>query len=209
MILNKRENGAEGKEEQGNPSAHEIIRYLSKYATLSDVEAQAIIDGLDIRQYKKGEVLLREGEVAALCYFVIKGCVRQYYLVNGEERTTEFFTEGQPVAFFRGSNANKPSPYFLACLEDSICSVGLTTPPQEEFNPKLYPVCRMAAEDELSKSQETLSMYRHTNPEERYLEIFKSRPGLVERVPQYYLASYLGITPESLSRIRKRIMKKS
>jgi CRP-like cAMP-binding protein len=74
--------------------------------------------------------------------------------------------------------------------------------------PHLEPASRMAVEEELGKSQDRLSNYIINSPEERYLQLLKTRPELLERVPQYQLASYLGVTPESLSRIRSRIMGK-
>lgn len=183
---------------------HQLIKYMSKFVSLTETEAQALIDKIDAHFYKKGHILLREGEVSNLSYFVIKGCVRQYYIVDGEERTTNFFIEGQPISVYEGS-FKMPSKYYLSCMEDSNLSVG-TTEPDQEVDPKLAPVCYTAMEEQLTKSQEMLSMYMITSPEERYLNLLKSRPELIDRVPQYQLASYLGIKPESLSRIRKRIM---
>lgn len=209
MISNTSDNMDETGQKKIIPGNHEIIKYLSKYVTLSDAEALSILKNLDIRTYDKGDILLKEGQTADLCYFVIKGCIRQYYLVNGEERTTDFFTEGQPVSAFKGTYIKKPSPYFLSCLEPCTLSVGAIADEEKEYNPKLGPVCKLAAEDDLTKAQETLSWYRLTNAEERYLELLKTRPDLIDRVPQYYLASYLGIKPESLSRIRKRIIRKA
>ncbi len=72
--------------------------------------------------------------------------------------------------------------------------------------PHFESICRVAVEDELGKNQEKLASYIIKSPEERYLELLETRPDLLDRVPQYQLASYLGIKPESLSRIRKRIM---
>lgn len=117
--------------------------------------------------------------------------------------------EGQPVNVFFGQNSQKASPYFLSCLEDCTLSVGPIAPEKVDVDPELLTVCEQAAGDELWKTKETLSMYRLTNPEERYLKLMATRPDIINRVPQYILASYLGIKPESLSRIRKRLMKKA
>jgi len=190
------------------PAGSELIQYLSQYISLTEDEAKELLNELDIRHYRKGEILIREGDIPELCYFILRGCVRQYYIIDGEERTTEFYTEGQPFAVFQGKNPVKKSPFFLSCLEDCIMSVGPI--PQEDSNvdPRFMSVCMKAAEDELCKTQETLHMFRLTNPEERYLELMQTKPTLIERVPQYYLASYLGIKPESLSRIRRRLSKR-
>lgn len=190
------------------PPGNILIQYLSKYITLTEEEAGILLKGLDIRSFRKGEILLKEGDIPELCYFLIKGSVRQYFMVDGEEKTTEFYFEGQPFAVFQGSNPIKKSPFYLSCLEDCIMSVGPIVPEETDIDPRFMSVCKMAAEDELCKSQETLNMFRLSSPEERYQELLKTNPQLIERVPQYYLASYLGIKPESLSRIRKRILKK-
>ena len=188
----------------------EVFKFISGFATLSDAEVRAVIEALDIRTFEKGAVLLREGQIANLCYFVLKGCIRQYYLVDGEEKITNFYTEGQPVTPYEGMFRRMPSPYYLSCLEDTILTVGGPEKEAELFRqyPRFQMICQLATEEELAKSQEALASYILKSPEERYLHILKTRPDLLDRVPQYQLASYLGIKPESLSRIRKRIMSK-
>ena len=188
----------------------EIINYISQFVQLSEAEITGILDSIKLRSFKKGAIMLREGQVSSLCYFVLKGCVRQYYLVDGEEKTTNFYTEGQPVTPYEGTFKRKPSKYYLSCVEDTIVTVGT---PEDEAKlfalfPRLDAVVRIAVEEELGKSQEVMAGFIINSPEERYLQLLKTRPDLLDRVPQYQLASYLGIKPESLSRIRKRIMKK-
>lgn len=188
----------------------EIIRYISKFTTLSDLEVQGIIANINVRYYKKGAFLLREGQIASLCFFVLKGCVRQYYLVDGEEKTTNFYTEGQPITPYAGTFKREPSKYYLACVEDCILSAG--TPEDEarlyQMFPRFEAVSRTALEEEMGKNADQLSNFILSSPEERYLHLLETRPDLLDRVPQYQLASFLGIKPESLSRIRKRIVKK-
>lgn len=189
---------------------HEVIRYLSKFMRLSEAEANAILESIQFRTFKKGDILLREGQISNLCYFTMKGCVRQYYLIDGEEKTTNFYTEGQPVNPNEGTYKTKPSKFYLACVEDCIL---LVSTPEDEVKffqkfPQFETVCRIAVEDELGKSQHEFATFMLSSPEERYLNLLKTRPELIDRVPQYQLASYLGIKPESLSRIRKRIMRR-
>lgn len=199
---------AETQERPAHSPEQEVLKFISGFATLSDAEVRAVIDALDIRTFEKGALLLREGQIANLCYFVLKGCIRQYYLVDGEEKTTHFYTEGQPITPYEGTFKRMPSPYYLSCVENSILTVGGPEKEAELFQafPRLQVVCRLATEEELAKSQENLASYILKSPEERYLHLLRTRPELLDRVPQYHLASYLGIKPESLSRIRKRIM---
>ncbi len=185
-----------------------LLSYIGQFAVLTPAEIDGILQQVQVKLFPKGDVLLREGQFANWCHFVLKGCVRQYYLVDGVEKTIHFYTEGEPITASEGTYSRQPSKYYLACIEDCILSV--STP--EEANamnsrsPQYETVCRIAAEDELANSHEKFASFIIHSPEERYLHLLQTRPDLIDRVPQYYLASYLGVAPESLSRIRKRIM---
>lgn len=185
----------------------EILAYIAQFTQLSQGEMEDILKTIKVKTFKKGATLLKEGQIAKLCYFVLKGCIRQYYLVDGEERTTNFYTEGQPVTPYGGTYRREASKYFLECLEDTTVTV---SSPEEEALffakfPRLEQVSRLAVEEELGKTRDQLSGYILSSPEERYLQLLKERPDLIDRVPQYHLASYLGVKPESLSRIRRRV----
>ncbi len=187
-----------------------LINYVSQIAPLSDAEINAIFDLIKVKSYKKGKILLKEGQRQNTCYFVLQGCIRQYYLIDGEEKTTHFFTEGQPVTSVGMVFDNKPSKSYLVCNEDCLVIEGKPEDEKMFFEkmPKMEALNRIGVEMELQKSQEAFADFILSSPEERYLNLLKTRPDLLDRVPQYQLASYLGIKPESLSRIRKRIMEK-
>jgi CRP-like cAMP-binding protein len=189
---------------------HILIKFLSQFTNLTDEESATILEELNVRSFKKGTVLLREGQIPKLSYFVLKGYVRQYIIVNGEEKTTDFFTEGQPVSVQEGLN-KQGSKYFLVCGEEAVMTVGRISDYEEEefqINPKFEKVCRLIAEQKSYNYKELLELYMVNSPEERYLNFIRVRPDLADRVPQYQIASFLGIKPESLSRIRKRIKNK-
>ena len=102
-----------------------------------------------------------------------------------------------------------PSEYYIECLEDTIAGVGtpeLETEIYQKF-PQVESLNRALGEAIMAKFQDTFAEFKMTSPEERYLNLLKDRPDLLQRVSQHQIASYLGIKPESLSRIRKRIMK--
>jgi len=186
----------------------EILKYLSKYIPITK-ELEGELRKIEfIKSYPKGTILLEEGKISNECYFIIKGCIRSFYIKDGEEKTTEFFTEEQAV--IPSAYGNKtPSEYYVECIEDTITGVGtpeLETEMYQKF-PQIESLNRALGEVIMAKYQDTFAEFKMASPEERYLTLLKNRPELIQRAPQHQIASYLGIKPESLSRIRKRIMK--
>lgn len=187
-----------------------LFDFLSKYVSLTDEEKNAIVS-LDIfHSVKKGTVLLEEGQTSKENYFVLKGCIRSYYIINGEEKTTAFYTEME--AFTPHCVVSKtPSEYYVSCIEDSIILIS-NSDMVEEVNskfPKFDTLCRILSEELLAKQQIDFDEFKISSPEQRYLNLIQKRPDLIQRVPQHQLASYLGIKPQSLSRLRARIVGKN
>ena len=190
---------------------HEVLfDFLSKYVSLTEEEKNEIIS-LDIfRSHRKGTVLLKEGQQSQDNYFILKGCIRKYYIKDGEERTTDFFTEMDSLTPHCVIN-KAPSEYFLSCVEDTIMTVTNADMENNGFTkfPKFESICRILSEELLAKQKITFDEFKISSPEQRYLNLLQKRPDLIQRVPQHQLASYLGIKPQSLSRLRARIMKKN
>lgn len=187
-----------------------LFDFLSKYVTLNDEEKNALAS-LDLfRSVPKGTVLLKEGQKTKDSYFVLKGCIRAYYMVDAEEKTTAFYTEMD--AFTPHCVISKtPSEYYVSCIEDSIIAIS-NTDMEVEMNskfPKFEILCRKLSEELLAKQQLDFDKFKTSSPEQRYLNLLESRPDLIQRVPQHQLASYLGVQPQSLSRLRARITDKS
>jgi len=111
-------------------AAQAILDYIASFAHLTEVEKQAILDSVTFKTFKKGEFILMEGEILNFCYFIIKGCVREYYIKDGEEKITNFYIEQDPISSMTGNITKTPSKYFLECLEDTI--VSSSTVEQEE-----------------------------------------------------------------------------
>lgn len=189
---------------------NEIVKLISRYLDLSDDEATAFAECIPIKTFKKGELLLREGQISRESYFVIEGCLRKYYIMNGEEKTTEFYVEDDSVASLQSYKNKTPANHYFECVEESRLAVLSYDKEQELFKrvPKYETLCRMSMEDNFGEQQEALAKFIMSSPEERYKNLVDTRPDLLQRIPQYHLASYLGVKPESLSRIRKRIAKK-
>jgi len=187
-----------------------LFDYIEKYIALSEEEKQAIIDLSVFKTFEQDAILLREGQVSNEGFFVVKGCIRCYYMIDGEEKTTAFYTEGEifaPLCSITG----QPSEYFVACVEETILAV--STPEIEQISfekfPRFESLCRMISEDKVARNQATFDEFKTSSPEQRYLTLLETRYDLVQRVPQYQLASFLGITPQSLSRMRGRLQKRS
>ena len=189
-----------------------LMKYLDRFTTLSEEEQQAVIDDICIVEYKRGTTLLRQGDIPTKCYFVLKGCIRQFSIDEaGKETTSNFYTEEQAASIFNYYRQDRSSPYTLACLEDSVLVVGNLDMEQNMFSKytQLETMTRKMVEENLGEVQDEWATFISSTPEERYKALLRKRPGLVERVPQHQLASYLGITPESLSRIKKRIQERN
>ncbi len=160
--------------------------------------------------FAKGSILIREGDLVSHYYTVVQGCVRTYSILNDEEVTVDFYTEGQAIVSNVTTSQNR-SPYFVVCEENCVLQVVDEAMEKAVFErlPRLKDVCRQQSERLLVEAQSEFAKFKSYSPEQRYQHLLQVRPGLLERVPQYQIASYLGIKPESLSRLRKRMAQRS
>lgn len=183
-----------------------LFDFIERYMPLTEEEKRAIVDLDIIRSFKKGTVLVKEGDIIKSGYLVIKGCLRSYYIVDGEEKTTEFYTETEPIVPVSGTD-DSGAAHFVSCVEDSIITVGdpeMQKETSEKF-PRFEKLCLIISEQLLENSLTSLADFKNSTPEQRYVNLLKNRPQLLQRVPQHQIASFLGMKPQSLSRIRKRL----
>ena len=145
-------------------------------------------------------ILLREGEIARQAYFIQKGCLRLSFNNNGKDITFQFFFEGQGVSSIESFRSGRPSLFSLESLES--CTLLVVT--KKNFDQMLaeVPGYKALIEESIYQRLEHysalfLSHIRDT-PQKRYQELLKEHPQLIQRIPQHYIASYLGITPVSL-----------
>lgn len=184
-----------------------LLNYLDKFVKFSDEEKIHIMKLIQLNSFKKGDIVLEAGKKTQNSYLVVKGCLRTYYIVDGEEKTTEFFTEEDIIIPICTSD-NSLSKYNIVCLEDSVLLV--SNPELEAIGFSKFPqfemLCRVMSEKAFTQKQHQFDTFKISNPEERYKQLLVDRPQLIQRVPQYQIANYLGIMPQSLSRLRKRLI---
>lgn len=159
------------------------------------------------RKLAKHTFFLRAGEVCTYIAFINQGCMRYYYLKDGDEFNGQFFFEGAWIGEYQSFLTGDPSIQYFDALEDSDLLVMQHSDLQKLYTelPKFERFGRVLAENVVIGSQRRTASLLFDTPEERYLKLIKERPKVLERIPLHHIASYLGIKPESLSRIRKRL----
>ena len=184
--------------------------FLSGFPFLHADEINTIVKHTQLQLFPKGHVLLKEGQVSQECYAVVQGCVREFYIKDGMDKTTAFFTEGMPVNSFSSYTNQVASKHYLECAEECLLTVGTQSLVDEmcERIPRLSDFIKDEVEKEAGALQERMAAFMTSSPEERFENLLHHNPGLMNRVPQHQIASYLGVTPESLSRIKKRYFQK-
>jgi CRP-like cAMP-binding protein len=176
----------------------------------ADVEAWERCKRLfSVRQFPAKTNLLREGEVARHMYFVKAGCLRLWFNKDGKDITFQFFFENQPVSSLESFMTGEPSLFSLESIEPTtVASIG-----RREWG-ELYQMFPQLRDKFMWFLLQRMGNYGRLflsrikdSPQERYKILLREQPEIVRRIPQHYIASYLGITPVSLSRIRGRLVR--
>lgn len=188
-----------------------IRNFVSRFVTFTEEEWMAHEVLLVKKTIPKGEYLLRAGEVCNHVTFINKGYFRVYNIVGDQEFTTNFAFDGNYVTDFASFVSRQPTVDYFIAMEDAEVLLLEYNDLQAAY--ERYPVWqkfgRMIAEYILIFIVERNRSLLFLSPEERYVKLMKDRPRVISTVPLKYIASYLGITPEALSRIRKRMSSKA
>lgn len=151
-------------------------------------------------------ILLEEGKIAEKLYLIRKGCMRLFFYNEGKDITFQFFFEGDVVSSFDSLYKCMPSLFYLESIEPTE----LTAIRREDFydlinnDLSFRQLCEEKLIDRFHVYQQLFLSRIKNTPRQRYEELLKEYPDIIQRIPQHYIASYLGITPVSLSRIRNR-----
>jgi CRP-like cAMP-binding protein len=194
-------------------SKHRIIEYIEKFVKLTDEESLFFISCFKEAKIKKRQFIVQPNFTAKYRNYVLKGAFRAYVVADeGQDHTISFAIDDWWITDYNSYIFQQPATMFVVALEDSII-LQLDFEKEQELkrsNHKFETVFRIMAERGLAFHQRRIiSNLTHT-AEERYINFVDKYPQIVQRIPQYALASYLGMTTEFLSRIRnKRVSKKS
>lgn len=188
----------------------QILNNIKSFVNLNIADEEAFIKIMDIKQYKKKEFLMIDGSVCDKISFINSGCIRVFFLVDGVENTFQFLFDNGWYTDYESFLSGNPTSVNLQFLEDSVVVQFKKTDIIKlyETNPTFERLGRIMAELAYTNVTVLYRMIHNEEPEERYLKLLSERPDLIEKIPQHYIASYLGVKPQSLSRIRKRIFKK-
>lgn len=183
---------------------------ISRFITMSNAECEYVAQFFYPKTLNKKEHLLNIGEVCTEVAFISKGCLRYYYANDGTERTGQFFFENSWMTDYESWLTKQPSPIGIDAVEKTELMVISFKNLESLYDtmPKFERLGRLMAENTIIGIRKRNLSLLNDSPEERYLKLLKERPKVMARIPQHMIASFLGIEPESLSRIRKKISEK-
>ncbi|MBP1541540.1 MAG: Crp/Fnr family transcriptional regulator [Prevotella sp.] len=186
-------------------TTRDVARELARrYSTMTHDELDVLESILVPMKFQKGELILKEGEVASNIYWVVKGLIRQFYYKNGKELTEYMATENMICMSIESLFKEQPSRLQIQAIEPTIVFAMPKSRLEREAvrNVNIQMLYRKILEESLILSQIRADMLRFESAPERYAKLVKRAPQLVLRAPLVYIASYLQMTPETLSRVR-------
>lgn len=188
--------------------AKSFINYINKYVLLTNEEETILLSKLSYRKYLKGQYVVQQGDVCKYSGFVISGCTRTFYVDDeGQEHIVMFSAENWWASEIGSFVSQTPSDYNVQCIEDTEL-IQLSYIDQEELFkeiPKLERFFRLILEKAFVASQKRIITSFSLTAKEQYLNFKNKYPKLEHRIPQYMVASYLGISREFLSRVKSQL----
>lgn len=183
---------------------------ILSYNKVSDEDLNYLMQFFKPLSFKKGDFLQKGGQYCRHFFYIKSGCLSVYSIYEGQERVVDFITEGDFFTDFYSYLRNSPSLCFIKALENT--EIGIIS--KEDFDkvfdrsPAIERFSRKYTEESFLTVLINSTNKNALSNEERYLRLLRKRPSLSQRVPQYLIASYLGVTPVGLSKIRKRLSRK-
>lgn len=183
-----------------------LKNFISNYVNLSDAELEEIANTFKKKVIKKNDYLLRQGDICKDLIFVQQGCLRLFYLKDDIELSVWFAFQQSSAIEISSFISGNPSNYFIQAIEDSEILYLPKTVLNSLYqnHPKMQEMMRNFWEDVILNLIDRFTALQKDSAEKRYLDLL-NKPEYLQAIPQKYLASFLGVTPTSLSRIRKKI----
>jgi len=184
----------------------QIKKYFNRYANFNEPEIDLFYSKLKTKKFLKKEFLLKENIICKYNYFIIKGVVRSFYIdTKGNEKITQFAIDNWWVTNMVSFIQETPSTQYLQAIEETTV-LYLSKETLEQLyieNPKLERLFRIITENMLIANLRKNDVFLQMKSKDRYSDFVNKLPDFVQRVPQYMIASYLEITPEYLSELRR------
>lgn len=186
--------------------------HVEVYVSMNDVEWQILLPLLEVCKLKKKKNFAEPDKVCSHIGFIVKGSVRYFHVKDGEEITGYFSFENELLSSYKSFLTGTPGSNYIQALEDTqIVTLNYKSMQQayghELIGHKMERFGRLVAEHYLICYEDRVTSFVTQTPEERYNKLLETGGEVLQRIPQHYIANFLGITPVSLSRIRRRIMK--
>lgn len=185
----------------------ELTAHIEKFTPLPEAAGDILPAYLERRSYRRKDLLLRAGHICTANYFIIQGCCRSFQVTEKDtELTNHFAIENWWITDYFSLESGKPSEYNIQAIEDTECMVLYRDRQDELFEklPQLERYFRIISQRAFAAALQRVTYIFGNTGEERYDHFRQLFPDFLQRVPQYMLASYLGFTPEFLSRIRAK-----
>lgn len=183
----------------------QLITEIKNILDFSDEDIQLFLDSIEEMFISKGDHFLKDGQVSRHLGYIKSGLMMHYKIVEGIEVPADFTKENEWVAYLKSFSTNQPSDMYIKALEDTHLFVLTSSNMGELFlkQPKFMAMRSYYTELSFIRNTEHTSNLATLNAKQRYYKFMENHPELINRIPQYHIAAYLGIKPQSLSRLRK------
>lgn len=194
-----------------NAQLNQFRQHMAEYVEFNEAEWIICSQHLSLKKLKKKEHFAEAGQVCETLGFVLSGSIRYYHVIDGNDITNYFSFENDYVSSYKSFLTGKQGDSYIQALEPTtILTVSKKNWNAMLNNPmlayKMERFGRLLAEHYLVCYDDRVTSFITKSPEDRYLELFSTGREVLQRMPQHYIANFLGITPVSLSRIKKRIL---